>query len=88
MVSIKNEPLEFKDNTSNCLPHYFYRLLQNKIEEQAEEILIGKFTNFCAYLSKKTLILISDLSNGEEEKYDDDDEVSWRSYVMICNNYH
>lgn len=81
--------MQFKDNISNYLVHCFYRLLQNKIDAQAEEILMGRFTNFCTYLSKSILILISYLLNGkEEEKYDDDDKVSWRSYVMICNNFY
>lgn len=79
--------MHFKDNIYNYLLHYLCRLLQNKIDEQAEEILIGRFTNFCANLSKSILTLISDLSNGEEEKYGND-KVSWRSYVMICNNYN
>ena len=70
---------EARRDISNCLLHYLYRLLQKKIDEQGNEISMEKFSSFCAHLLNKVLSVISDLSHGEEEKYDDEDkdEVSW-----------
>jgi hypothetical protein len=69
--------VQSKDDISNCLLQYFHRLLENKLEMQAEEILLEKFANFCAHSSIKVLMIISDLSHGKIEINVNEDEVSW-----------